>query len=306
MSRMLCRLDRLKADLAGVGVTTVLDSTLVRTAEAISDEFEMESSRVFSAVVATRYFDAGSAAYGIGGGVYGNVDYWESPGGSRRFGSTRAPRPRRLYLTDDLISVTSIAIDQNFDGVYETTLLASDYNLWPYNAAPYRAIDLTLTGTVVYWPNFPRSVQVAGTWGYSNETEDTGLTGTLSDTSDTTITASANASSAIYPGDTLVIESEQVYVSAVSGTTVTVTRAVNGTTAAAHSAKSLLVRRYPRDVEMAVAERVVGLRWDSQGGYSGMASLAGDMSGGGSNATIRASYARWRRAVERYSLPVVA
>jgi len=275
----LCRLGNVKADQAGVSGTITLDDVLVRAIEQVSREFEAECDRQFFCRTETRTF----AAYG------GKI----------------------LLLDCDLISITSITVDWDGDGTFETTLVVDDdYWLYPYNPGtyrPYRGVELNqFSNRLVNWPERAHSVRIAGTWGYSNETEDTGLTGTLSDTSDTTITASADAASLIYPGDTVVIESEQVYVSAVSGTTVTVTRAVNGTTAASHAAKSLLVRRYPRDVEMAVAERVVGLRWDSQGGYSGMASLAGDMSSGGSNATIRASYARWRRAVERYSLPVVA
>ena len=275
----LCRLGNVKADQAGVSGTITLDDVLVRAIEQVSREFEAECDRQFFCRTETRTF----AAYG------GKI----------------------LLLDCDLISITSITVDWDGDGTFETTLVVDDdYWLYPYNPGtyrPYRGVELNqFSNRLVNWPERAHSVRIAGTWGYSNETEDTGLTGTLSDTSDTTITASADAASLIYPGDAVVIESEQVYVSAVSGTTVTVTRAVNGTTAASHAAKSLLVRRYPRDVEMAVAERVVGLRWDSQGGYSGMASLAGDMSSGGSNATIRASYARWRRAVERYSLPVVA
>ena len=290
------RLGNVKADQAGTGATVVLDPVLVRAIEQVSREFEQEARRQFHSRTATLVFDGVDDAGTYDGSV------------SDLF---RAPRVSRLWLSEDLLTVSTVKVDLDRDGVFEVTLVQdTDFYLWPANPqpnTPYRALDLSpYSQQLASWPRGIRRVQIAGTWGYSNETEDTGLTGTLSDTSDTTITASADATDLIYPGDTLVIESEQVYVSAVSGTTVTVTRAVNGTTAAAHAAKSLLVRRYPRDVEMAVAERVVGLRWDSQGGYSGMASLAGDMSSGGSNATIRASYARWRRAVERYSLPVVA
>lgn len=278
----LARLGNVKADLAGVPSVTVLDDVLARAVDQVSRELERECKRHFYAYSGTRYYQ----------GVN--------------------PGDPILALPDDLISVTSLTIDYDWDGVYETTLTEnSDFVLGPYNAAqkgePYWNLELLFTAPsgLTYWPYHPRAVKLTGIFGYSNETEDTGLTGTLSDTSDTTITASGDATNLIYPGDTLVIESEQVYVSAVSGTTVTVTRAVNGTTAAAHAAKSLLVRRYPRDVEMAVAERVVGLRWDSQGGYSTAATLVGDATGAAGTAPIRASYARWRRAVDRYSLPVV-
>lgn len=274
----LCRLGNVKADQAGVSGTITLDDVLVRAIEQVSREFEAECDRQFFCRTETRTF----AAYG------GKI----------------------LLLDCDLISITSITVDWDGDGTFETTLVVDDdYWLYPYNPGtyrPYRGVELNqFSNRLVNWPERAHSVRIAGTWGYSNETEDSGLTGTLSNTTSTTLTAATTAAGIIYPGDTLLIESEQVYVSAVSGTTVTVTRAVNGTTAAAHAAKSLLVRRYPRDVEMAVAERVVGLRWDSQGGYSTAATLVGDATGAAGTAPIRASYARWRRAVDRYSLPVV-
>jgi len=284
------RLGNVKADQAGVSSATVLDDTLVRAIEQVSREFEQEARRQFHSRTATLIFDGVDDAGTYDGSV------------SDLF---RAPRFSRLWLSEDLLTVSTVKVDLDRDGDFEVTLTQdTDFYLWPTNIppyTPYRALDLSpYSQQLAAWPRGIRRVQIAGTWGYSNETEDSGLTGTLSNTTSTTLTAATTAAGIIYPGDTLVIESEQVYVSAVSDTTITVTRAVNGTTAAAHSAKSLLVRRYPRDVEMAVAERVVGLRWDSQGGYTTADALTGQSS------PLRASYARWRRAVERYSLHVVA
>lgn len=58
----------------------------------------------------------------------------------RRFyavAETRYYTPARsdALLVDDLVSVTSLATDQDGDLVYETAWAAGDYVLYPYNAA---------------------------------------------------------------------------------------------------------------------------------------------------------------------------
>jgi len=78
-----------------------------------------------------------------------------------------------LLDIDDLVSVTSIKIDENNNGLFtdETALVAGDYELLPLNAGagseprPYRHIHLTPNGTKV---QFPAStlVQVTGRWGW--------------------------------------------------------------------------------------------------------------------------------------------
>ena len=167
-----------------------------------------------------------------------------------------------LWLANDLLSISALTVDTGGDGTYEVTMVADDdYHLWP-DSPPYRRIDLNLNGQLIGWPQIRRGVKVVGTWGYSAETEATGLTGTLDSTTDTTLTASADATLLIEAGDTLITESEQLYVSQVADTVVTVQRAINGTTAAAHAATALYVRRYPRDIEKAVKLRVLMSRWD--------------------------------------------
>ena len=59
---------------------------------------------------------------------------------------------------DDLVSVTTIKLDDNADGTAETALSATDYVLTPRNAAlgseprPYTCIEMTNTGSRLYWP----------------------------------------------------------------------------------------------------------------------------------------------------------
>jgi len=68
---------------------------------------------------------------------------------------------------------------------------------------------------------------------------DTGFTGTLADASDTSMVTDSDASGTLNIGEVVLIESEHVRISAISGTTVTVSRGHNGTTAAAHTAAAI-------------------------------------------------------------------
>ena len=233
----LARLEtNVKADIAGVSGTTALDTPLVRLGDSVSREFEAACNRRFSAHLSTKYTR----------------------------GSCRS-NPRYLWLPEDLCSITSIAVDSDGDGDYDITLVAdTDYWAWPYDAAeknePYYRLELNPNGAQLFsWPTYPRCVKITGLWGYSYELQSTGLTiqggGINADVLSATV--SAPAASLIFPGDVLVLESEQIDISAVNASGLTFgSRGINGTTAASHAANvAAYIRRYPREVEERVAER---------------------------------------------------
>jgi len=177
-----------------------------------------------------------------------------------------------LYLPHDLISVETLTVDTSGDGTGDVTLVEdTDFWLRPEAAEetgrPYWQIDLIPWSTQLSaWPKVSRCIAITGLWGWSYELEATGLTGTVADASTTSLTASATAAELVYPGDTIIVESEQMYVSAVAVDTITVERGINGTTAAAHAAKAISVRRYPRDIEDAIKQRVIAGRWENNTG----------------------------------------
>lgn len=277
----LARLDKVKGDIAGVNSTSALDAALVRSVDEVSREFETSTRRSFVARSGTRYL-------------------------------CRHPRacPDELRLFDDLASITSVLVDYDGDGTYELTLAENtDYfveredDLDPNT--PIACLRLNPNGTqIAQWPSMNRSIKVTGLWGYSYELQATGLTlqGGGINASALTATLSASAQALVFPGDVLVLDSEQFDVSVVNGTGVTFgQRALNGTAAANHAVgTTAYVRRYPRDVERAIAERVVGLRWDSQGGYDAGVTLIGEQMGAAGKTTIRGSFARWQSTVKRY------
>lgn len=232
------RLSHMKADVAGV-TGADQDAIYLRALAAESREFEKAcGGRFFYTLNATRHYDTRGGAC--------------------------------LWLPDyaDIISITSLKFDEDGDGVYELTLTeGTDFWLWPESSGPKRRIDLnTDYGSRSSFPVGRRRVQVVGKFGHSEEWESTTITGTVASTSGTTLTASADASAIVYPGDMIKVEDEQMYVSAVVTTAITVERGVNGTTAATHSAAAITIRRYPRDIEQAIRARAVAGRWDNNQG----------------------------------------
>lgn len=114
------------------------DTRLEAVIEAVSRKIDEETHRRFYAVSETRYFTA--------------------------------LRSDEL-LTDDLLSVTSLATDGNADRTYSTIWAATDYDLLPFNAAldakPYTAIGLAPNGSYAFPAGTARGVKIAGSFGYA-------------------------------------------------------------------------------------------------------------------------------------------
>lgn len=79
-------------------------------------------------------------------------------------------RTDHCYI-DDLITLTSIKTDEGDDGTFETTWVSADYVLEPLNAAadskPYTAIRARPSGNNVFVPQYPKSLEVTGKFGWS-------------------------------------------------------------------------------------------------------------------------------------------
>jgi hypothetical protein len=134
-----------------------------------------------------------------------------------------------------LASTTTVTAYSGTDRSSNTVLTEgynNDYWLMPYNLTPKTMFQMnedssnTLDGG-------QQTLLIAGQWGYVNDT----LSVTTSDaiSSTTATSASVTSASALGPAQTILVDSEQLYITAISGNTLTVERAVNGTTAATHS-----------------------------------------------------------------------
>ena len=92
-----------------------------------------------------------------------------------------------------------------------------------YSPAPYRKLLLHGQGTITRFGSGFRVTDIAGSWGYSDERVTSATTvasGLASDAAATTFVTSA--SPAITVGQTLLIGTEQVYLTGLSGTTATI------------------------------------------------------------------------------------
>ncbi len=76
-------------------------------------------------------------------------------------------------MVDDLLSVTTLATDDDGGRTWATTWASTDYELVPSNAVvdgqPYTAIETSPNGT--YWfPLINRGLKIAGSFGYATTT----------------------------------------------------------------------------------------------------------------------------------------
>tara|TARA_R110000851_G_scaffold36662_3_gene95449 strand:- start:1366 stop:2199 length:834 start_codon:yes stop_codon:yes gene_type:complete len=161
----------------------------------------------------------------------------------------------RLFLDGDLLSVTTLTTLKD-DRSTDKTWSATDYELFPLGDSTYpkeyiELSDNTTAGS--FASGIKRGVQIAGMFGYGNGSSTTPYMeatttndGSFS-ASDTTFTATAGSSLNI--GETILIDSEQMYITGISSNTITIQRAMNGTTGALHSTgASVNVYQYPQEV----------------------------------------------------------
>lgn len=191
-----------------------------RALEGVSQEIDDWLDRTFQPYTATQYYTAEDA---------------------------------HCMMVDDLLSVTSVKLDLSADRTYATTMTSTNYDLAPYNAVqreqPYTIVETRPSGQY-HFPTVSRGVEIVGTWGYWSRTKTlpvTVSTATAISTSSTAFTASSPGQIAV--GQTVLIDSEQCYVTSVNGSICSIERAQNGTTLAAHStAAAIAVYQYPSPI----------------------------------------------------------
>ncbi len=159
-----------------------------------------------------------------------------------------------------LLSQTAVKLDEDTDGTFEASLTL-DTDFWlrrpghrRQTVAPFTFIVLNpYKGSRSIFAVRPDLLQITGEWGHSADTEDLGgdVTATLADGTTTTMTTNKAGTPILGPGDTVLVETERIYIVDGKGATKwTVVRGVNGTSAVAHTDKALTRYLYePRAVE---------------------------------------------------------
>lgn len=202
----------------------------------------------FGATVETRLYDLGS------GDLRYDPRYYMRDVGI----ATSEYRASVVPLDRWLISATTVTAYADSARTTSQTLtagLANDYILEPYNEIPKFRLKLTENTTKALGAG-QQVLSIAGTWGWDERYHTNGsLDGAVSSTTSTSIVVTLVGTLAA--GSTIKVDSEQMYVTAVSSNnkTLTVIRGVNGTTAATHlTATTIYQADYPNDVTIACME----------------------------------------------------
>lgn len=195
------------------------------------------------------------SAFGSGFGPRTGTNKYDAKAGSR------------VRLRDDLLTATTVTLrDSTASSSTQTPVADTDYYLvngdGTYSPAPYRTLILHRQGISSQGTGY-RVTEILGSWGYQNVT--LALTATASAISSTTaLTVTISAATEFSAGQMLLIDSEQIYVQSISGTTLTVLRGRNGTTAATHGAAAAVAKYvYPAEVRE-VCLRLAVRRWKAR------------------------------------------
>jgi len=211
---------------------TADDNLIDDLIEAVSREIENYCGRWFYPTVQTRYYRAtGTAA----------------------------------LLVDDLLAVSTLKTDDDGDRTYETTWATTDYDTRPDNARndkparPYWELAVSPDGNYSF-PTGAKGIEVVGTWGYYDErTTPTSLMAEALDATETAIDVDDGTEFKI--GHTILVDSEQMFISGISTNTLTVTRGVNDTTGATHSDDAAIqIYEYPVVSEACLAQCQLAFR----------------------------------------------
>lgn len=164
-----------------------------------------------------------------------------------------------LLIVPDLVSISTLLEDTNFDGTFETGWATADYVLQPQDSSPTAAdygkpytqlrVNWKSNGTQDVFLAGHSMYRLTGTWGYWKVSKDSGLNGTLADATTTALVLTGSATGTVEIGHTVLIDDELVYVTSITtGTQANVERGVNGSTATAHTNKDVNIVQFPGPV----------------------------------------------------------
>ena len=183
------------------------------------------------------------------------------------------PGSWQLFI-DDILSVTSFKLDEDGDGTFEITMAATDYQLHPFNRPSKDLAKIDPNGNYSgFASGIPKGVEIIGSWGYGDGQSATPYVDSGDDlaaaiTSTTATTFTVDAGTNFGAGQTILIDSEQMYIESISSNTLTIKRGVNGTTAATHTiSTTIYIFQYPALVEGACLIQAVRWHHRRESGY---------------------------------------
>jgi len=276
------------ADIKGVlGISSTTDDTVLRKiTESASRSIDQYTNRHFGVESATKYFDGVGRTLWVpdllsastfktdetGDGTYENtlegtwvastaytVGQFVKPTSENRH-SYKCTTAGTTDSTEPTWGTTLAGTTS--DGTVTWTCSPTNYILYgggledSYNKLPKTRIQINPNGEYGSFANgVGIGVEITGVWGYGDGISatpyviDTTISEAL-DTSETDVDVTAITN--LNGGNTILIDSEQMYVYSYATLTLTVERGVNGTTAAEHdTATSLYIYQYPADIRQA-------------------------------------------------------
>ena len=224
-----------RAYMSGTDHVTDWDSDeapIVRVLGSASKRIDSYLGRSFGIRTETHTYDIGRGALrndrtfrGYGNEINDYPDYW----------SSKLSGAGIILLGDWLATATTVTAYGQTARTTSTVLtegIGNDFLLEPYNRSPKTLMKLEEDTTDSLYGG-QQTLTILGEWGWQTDTISLSTIDAISST--TTAAVSVSSGAGTYVGDTIIIDTEQMYVSAVSGNNLTVIRGVNGTTAATHS-----------------------------------------------------------------------
>lgn len=283
-------------DIKGVlGITATTDDTVLRKiAESASRAIDQYCNRNFYVTSATKYFDGSGRTLWIpdmlsnstfktddtGDGTYENVleGTWVAST-AYTVGQFVKPTTENRHSYKCTTAGTTNSTEPTWgttlagtttDNTVIWTCSPTNYTLYgggledSYNKLPKTRVEINPNGEYGSFANgVGIGIEITGVWGYGDGISATPyvIDTTISEALDTSETGvDVTAITNLNGGNTILIDSEQMYVYSYATLTLTVERGVNGTTAAEHgTSTSLYIYQYPSDIRQACIDLSVAL-----------------------------------------------
>ena len=197
------------------------DEQLLRVLEAASRQIEKLTGRYFYCYEGIKYLDGGGS---------------------------------KMWLSEDILSITTLKLDEDGDGVFESSLAPADYILYPLNTYPKTRLEINPQGDYSgFNSGIQKGIQITGVFGYADSQTPYELRTTLVGALAAAVTTVPSTdSSLLETGETIRIGSEQMFIEEINANNLICKREVNGTTAATHTTLDpIYAYTYPGDIVQA-------------------------------------------------------
>ena len=158
-----------------------------------------------------------------------------------------------FWLPEDILSITTLKCDTNGDGTFEDTYTTTDYILYPLSSYPKIRLEININGSYASFASgIQKGIEITGVFGYADSATPYEAKTAINEASGITasqIQFTVDSGNEIEVGQTIRIESEQMFITDISGNELYVQRGVNGTMATTHADdKAVYVYKYPENI----------------------------------------------------------